>query len=851
MNLLSTRLKMPQPRKKYIIREELFKKLRIYNEYKLIVVIGGAGSGKTTLISTFIKECSVRNAKWITLDESCNNVFIFWNYFLEAIKDYLGEEKQYFLSFYDANFQKDNFEQLLVMLVNQLDTSEDISVILDDSQYITDVFLLETIDFFMREASENVHLIILTRQEPLLYMGGLNMDGKLLIIGEQDLKISQEDSLLFLKTTLGLSQSNQSLLYMDSIAEGWIGGLQLIAAAAFGKSEKEIMNLRLDNRLITDYFSKEIFDILSGEEKDFLVKTSILSYFSQDICEKLIGNIDYNKIMSDLLQKNLLIINVDEENGIFRYHNILGEYLKQRFNELNSSIKKELHLKSALIFEELRDFDECLKHLFVIQDYVKAMNIILKMPQNASTFVYLSEIPLNRITENCDFAYQRFFYHYGNMDFDKCIEIYSLINPKMDENPNFKAFKCTNMMVEDSFNGSEIYILSIDEIDKLKLNDVTKAFILIKDATFLFMQGSRYDEALTFIDKAMKYPGVLNNPYIAFFSLSTKTQILEEIGSFNNCEVLYKKMESIILNNKCLTILAPSFYIGFTGVHLKRMDLKNASLCLKAAEGYKGSLSIDRGYKYNLAEFKFLIGETEEGIKLVKELLNMESYKNTIYIVPLLKYLFKFNELKGELLEHYLKDYSNADKSYININNKLLYAHILYQKGDIAAVQFIEDILKFTRKNKIKLKLVEAILFKIKMIYDKPSNNREIVNLFREAIYYGYEDRILLPFYLESETVFKVIKQFKIADLKDLNSTEKNFMKDILNIGKTDTKSCLSDRELEVLKELTTGIPNKEIAEHLCISIATVKSHIVSIYSKLEVNSRIAAIEEARHQGIL
>ncbi len=46
----------------------------------------------------------------------------------------------------------------------------------------------------------------------------------------------------------------------------------------------------------------------------------------------------------------------------------------------------------------------------------------------------------------------------------------------------------------------------------------------------------------------------------------------------------------------------------------------------------------------------------------------------------------------------------------------------------------------------------------------------------------------------------------------------------------------LSAREQEVLSQLSLGITNREIAENLCISQATVKTHVLSIFGKLGVS---------------
>jgi len=61
----------------------------------------------------------------------------------------------------------------------------------------------------------------------------------------------------------------------------------------------------------------------------------------------------------------------------------------------------------------------------------------------------------------------------------------------------------------------------------------------------------------------------------------------------------------------------------------------------------------------------------------------------------------------------------------------------------------------------------------------------------------------------------------------------------------------LTDRELEVLTAVARGERSKEIAYQLGITERTVKAHLSNIYSKLEVDSRAAAVSEAMRRGFL
>lgn len=61
----------------------------------------------------------------------------------------------------------------------------------------------------------------------------------------------------------------------------------------------------------------------------------------------------------------------------------------------------------------------------------------------------------------------------------------------------------------------------------------------------------------------------------------------------------------------------------------------------------------------------------------------------------------------------------------------------------------------------------------------------------------------------------------------------------------------LTDRELDVLRELARGLTNREIAEQLTVSLNTIKTHTRNIYAKLEVRNRTEAVMCAQALGLL
>lgn len=64
-------------------------------------------------------------------------------------------------------------------------------------------------------------------------------------------------------------------------------------------------------------------------------------------------------------------------------------------------------------------------------------------------------------------------------------------------------------------------------------------------------------------------------------------------------------------------------------------------------------------------------------------------------------------------------------------------------------------------------------------------------------------------------------------------------------------RADLSAREVEILAAVARGLGNREIARSLVISEATVKTHLVHVFTKLDVDSRTAAVARAREEGLL
>lgn len=867
--LLSTKLKIPVPRRNYVVREALFNKLSLCCDMSVVFISGGAGTGKTTLLSSFIREKGLKNVGWLSLDGTHLNVLSFWHYFAAAVGMFL-EDDGGFLSLLGANYDASQLENLLTLLINRLCSDEDYYLVLDDIHCIDDSALTGSLEFFLKAMPENLHLFMLSREEPPVYLGGLAVSGRLLYIDGSQLQLSTEEGAAFLKQTLGLTYSDEELIKLTAYSEGWIGGLQLAAAASVaGKGSGSL--LQAGGGVAVEYLTREIFNALAPNEQDFLVRTGFLPYFNQKICDSLLESgaeaYSYSAMIERLVQKNLFIICIDEQNGVYRYHNILSEYLSRQFGSLPESSKKQLILKAAQAFEEIKDAEEALRLWCVAEEYTQVMRVAHTMQGSIECWPYLNRVPLSLLMEDADLAAQCFIYNLGSFDIVRCRELYKLFEQRYKDSDILRAMQFTEVYLKHE-NGClpKYQTLTFRQINSLPFGPVAKAMLLVQNAASL-TEHMQYEEADACVAEAIALCAGANG-FVDFFALGQKAQICEELGRLNDSLECYEQAAKKFKTPSMMSVAGFNSLIGCAGVYMRRMELDNARVALESAqkllEHQKGPVEIvEMTLTYHKAEIKFLSGDAKAGAGYVERILDEYNQFSTLTLARLIYELDCTGLLEPELSDRFLRELNAAEDYKSQPFMRLLRARLLFKRGQTTeAFAECEEVLVFARTHKNRLRLVEAGLLKVFMLAHQPESadtRREMNNLLREAVYYAYENRILMPFYLDKSTLLSPLYELQArASCKNgLNAAETAFLREIIALcadpagPRPKEPEVLSAREVEVLSELAQGITNREIAEKLCISQATVKTHIISIFGKLGVSSRMLAVEEGRRRSII
>lgn len=854
MPVLSVKYKIPSPRSGYIIRENLMQSLADIQTKKLTIIKAGAGSGKTTLLAVLIREMKLTEVRWLTLDLGMNQAFLFWRYLLEALEPYMMDGTDSLRSCFDGNIQREMLEQMIPVLASKITEEKEVILVLDDFQWIQEKYLLSLLDSFLTMLPKNFHLVILSREMPGIYLGSMYMEGSLLLIEEEQMRLSAEECQQFLTQTLQMDAAPEQLLSIVENANGWIGGAQLMAIAGRTGKNRPAVYANTGEQVIYEYIEREIFNVLSAEEQLFLKKTGVLSYFNEELCTRYLPEYNFRHMMKVILEKNLFVINIDEEKQEYRYHAILREFLLHMI-EKDPEEKCALEKKAADICFSLGDYDESVRLLFECRAYGALMEKLLKMPQNAVTFSYMMQVPMNEIIRNVNFAYQYFFCYYVALQTEDCERIYRYIKEHMNEDETFQAFRHLKLFFDLDCEFKIVSVMTLEQIEEIPLNSVTKAYLLIKEAYFLF-QDDRMEEALSYLDNAQKIYGETGNVYLRCFILFEASQILEQCGELAKALKYYTELCTV--TEEIPTMKSP-YHIGVAGVYIRQLRMKEAKEQLDLAKEtmHSGVDSINSAYMYTLAEWYYIEGYPEKTIELIHSLSQKETYKSIFVSARLLRYPV-YRGKNARLAAEFLKEYDASSDISKNMDTELLYAGIIYEQAETqTALKMAERLTANARKSANKMKIIEGALLLLRFLWDQGERGKRIQNLLLEALSYAVPEYLAQPFWFEQNCLEQILAEKgeelkKILSEKELKFLQYAFQpkeqKEPQKLNFTDGVEKLTVREREVLEEIARGSSNKEIAEHLCISLATVKTHLINIYGKLGVSNRMSAVNKMKSQ---
>jgi LuxR family maltose regulon positive regulatory protein len=890
INILNTKLQIPNLSNDYICRQYLIEYLNENIKRPLTLVSAGAGYGKSTLISSWLdlqpfKKC------WFSIDEHDNDIRTFLTYFIASIRAVIPD---FGSNIYRNIFSPDisSVDILTNNLINDLtDLHDELFLTLDDFHNITNLDIISLISNILKHPIEKFHIIIISRTDPPLPLHKLRAVNKVKDIRSSHLKLTKEESKTFLQSNTDIESNDQVISLINSKFEGWITGVRLlkIHLSFVDFDINKLVRFIQNSNFSETYFIEELIKQIDSKILHFLLKTSVLQKINHGLSDYILSGEDntFNSrdIIRELLNKNLFLINLDTNNEWFRYHHLFQETLQK---ELNLIYKKKdiinIHKKAAVWYSKNNFYEEAFYHTTQIEDDNITAEFIRKnmyRPLNQNKWFilerWLKHIPDN-IINNCPVlltAKMWVMQHKG---------VYWIIPKLIDKIENIKE---DNIELFESIKHQLVFFKALINFWAADVEKSLKQFDYVRNKTATDKMGVISLSAIYFAT-ASYMMGNGDNIYkeIQFEITSGKLNVDYKIILLG--AVVYMKLlgadlyavervvkriadESSSLNNK-FYVVWNEFFMGYIAFQ----QYRNEEALLHFKEALKLIYLLNTHAPLDVFAGMLLMLKTTNNDKEFEQTINQmtsfvyewnDSAYNTVAYSLRARLAIIDNDLQkaSEYFKQADMDFNFANMLFNIEVPEITYCKLLLakEKADCIteAINKLQELLNLvTRTNNIPQTIEVLILLSVAL--NKKGDKQNAVAKLSEALILAEKGYFIRPFIEQAENIKSLlenvilnnenIKEFILALKKIISNTEP-FPQKVISFTTEDMFGVenLSNRELDVITLLAQRFSNKEIAEQLYISPATVKKHTLTIYRKLGVNKRRDAVDRAQKLGLL
>jgi LuxR family transcriptional regulator, maltose regulon positive regulatory protein len=342
---------------------------------KLTLVCAHAGFGKSQLLGEWAANCG-RPCAWLSLGAGEQNPHQFLAYFLAALQTVdagVGTGTWALLQTTPLPDPK----AVLMALINEL--AEDLQLtllVLDDYHLIACDAVDEMLAFLVEHLPPQLHIAVATREEPLLPLARLRVQGQLTELRQEHLRFSLSETRAFLEQTMALSLSGNHVACLAERTEGWVAGLQMVGISLQGHSNPEqfIQSFSGNHRFLQDFLLEEVLYRQPSAVQDFLLRTSVLDRFCAELCEAVTGLRGGFGMLTYLQQANIFIVPLDAERRWFRFHHLFADLLRHRLAQRESI--PPLKVRASEWYEAQGQSIEALQYAIAACDMDRSIRLI-------------------------------------------------------------------------------------------------------------------------------------------------------------------------------------------------------------------------------------------------------------------------------------------------------------------------------------------------------------------------------------------------------------------------------------------------------------------------------------------
>jgi LuxR family transcriptional regulator, maltose regulon positive regulatory protein len=358
--VLATKFALPQVQEGIVRRERLLDRLDGGVERPLTLVAAPPGAGKTALLGSWIADGRPPGpVAWLSLDPGDADRRRFWRAVLEALSRAGAGQRVTAL----AAHPEERVDVLVAALGTALgDDRDPVVLVLDDFHEVAETIHAD-LDVLLRHPLPALRLIVCTRADPPLHLSRLRLRDQLTEIRSPDLAFTLPETADML-AGLGITLAEEHQRRLWAHTEGWVGAIRLAALSLRGHPDPErfVDDFAGDDRAISDYLLSEVMETFPAEERLFLMRTAVVGVLNGELADELTRGSDGHRRLVELSRGGALLAPVDRRGEWYRYHALFAELLRAELRSEWPEELAELHRRAAVWLAEHGDDARGLLH---------------------------------------------------------------------------------------------------------------------------------------------------------------------------------------------------------------------------------------------------------------------------------------------------------------------------------------------------------------------------------------------------------------------------------------------------------------------------------------------------------
>lgn len=895
--LLSTKLHQPALLTRAVYRQRLIDRLNQGLEAgrPITLVSAPAGFGKTTCISEWIGQVDLP-AAWLSLDTSDNDPVHFLTYFVAALQKLDQSVCSNLQSVIESGqiLSAESIGSIMLDDINRFDRR--FLLVLDDFQNIQEKSILELLEILVANPPPQLHLVIVTREDPLIPLARLRAHNQMTEIRAKDLRFTNAESKDFFSKTMGVILTEEDFQILDQRIEGWAAGLQLVGLSIYGRENPSlfIANLKGTQRHILSYLTEEVLNRQSTELQNFLIEISILDKMCGDLCEAVTGRKDSGVLLDQLYSANLFLVPLDDNQHWFRFHHLFADLLRSQQNRISTEKISQFHINASKWFDKEGMASEAIEHALAGEVFDQAVNLLekyamsLAMQGHVKTVErWMQAIPpaLHSQSPRANLAFASVYLMRGNY-----AEVARYLKQAeaaiFQTQPKNELDDSETASLQAEWYAIQANLLNVGGDSTGSLSAAEKSLQLARPDQFhilgiayLGMGGAYrligdYPKLVEAYQKAIQNSRAAGNLLVEMLSSTALALMAIQYGQLRFAhQIGFEAIDRFETTGSLPPPVAGSVYGVLGVVEMEWNQLENArkfftkALHLNSLGGHNAGIVFAKILMARLIQAE---GNLTESAKLMNEAVNLLPLGIPAWLKPVVisqqvrTYLAQNNLVAAEVVLRQIPGSFIEPEKY---PSELIFITqlrvVLYQvqKGnyqdDLQVPLLLADRMISEAIQHRRVGIAIEMILVLTQLHVSLGNKKTAIELLIKALQLAEPEgfvRTFLDAGPEIVDLLKIIQKQNYSPefIRKLLATFSGASTTIPSIPKqAGLLEPLSDREIEVLRLMSEGLTNPEIASRLVISLSTVKTHLIHIYGKLNVRNRAEAVLKAKEINII